>query len=110
MSGPPRRSSPGAGPLVAGLCAGTVTGLFWGEAARVIQPVADGFVRLLQMAVLPYLTVSLVASIGTLQPAHLRRLGARVAIVMVGLWSLALGCAFLIATSPVSAPRHRKKH
>ena len=75
MSPASRESAPFVRPLAVGLCAGIATGLFFGEGTRVLQPVADGFVRLLQMAVLPYLTVSLVASIGTLQLEHLRRLG-----------------------------------
>ena len=88
-------------PLVVGLGAGVATGLFFGEWTRVLQPVADGFVKLLQMAVLPYLTVSLVSSIGALRLDDLRRLGGRAALVLLGLWSLALGCAFLM---PVTFP------
>ena len=96
-----RESASFVRPLVVGLCAGIAAGLFFGDSTRVLQPAADGFVRLLQMAVLPYLTVSLVASIGTLQLEHLRRLGGRAALILVGLWSLALGCAFLM---PVTFP------
>jgi Na+/H+-dicarboxylate symporter len=91
-----RASTSFARPLLAGLGAGVATGLFFGESTRVLQPVADGFVRLLQMAVLPYLTVSLVASIGTLEIEQLRRIGGRVALALAGLWALALGCTFLI--------------
>ena len=96
MTPAPRQSASFVRPLLAGLAAGIATGLFFGEHTRVLQPAADGFVRLLQMAVLPYLTVSLVASIGALQLDQLRRLGARGALVLAGLWSLALGCAFLM--------------
>src|SRR6185503_7008219 len=55
-----------------------------------------GFVKLLQMMVLPYITVSIVASLGSLQPAELRTLGVRAAAVIGGLWLLALAFAFLI--------------
>ena len=55
------------------------TGLFFGEHTRVLQFAADGFVRLLQMAVLPYLTVSIVASIGAMEEdgviEHARAIG-----------------------------------
>jgi Na+/H+-dicarboxylate symporter/ABC-type amino acid transport substrate-binding protein len=98
----PRRDSRSfVGALIAGLSAGVATGLFFGEWTRVLQPAADGFVRLLQMAVLPYVTVSLVANIGALSLDELRSLGGRAALVLLGLWSLALGCAFLMpATFP----------
>jgi Na+/H+-dicarboxylate symporter len=82
--------------ILLGLIAGTAVGLFLGDGARVFEPVADGFVQLLQMAVLPYLTVSIVASIGSLQLQHLRMLGSRVALVLLGLWTLALVYAFLM--------------
>jgi Na+/H+-dicarboxylate symporter/ABC-type amino acid transport substrate-binding protein len=76
--------------LVAGLVAGAFTGLFLGDDARVFEAAADGFVKLLQMAVLPYVVVSIIGSIGALRPAELRRLGTRTALVLVGLWTLAL--------------------
>ena len=46
--------------------------------------------------VLPYITVSIVASLGSLRPAELRVLGLRAAAVIGGLWVLALSFAFLI--------------
>jgi Na+/H+-dicarboxylate symporter/ABC-type amino acid transport substrate-binding protein len=80
--------------LLIGLVAGVVTGVFLGERARVFQAAADGFVKLLQMAVLPYVTVSIVGSIGALNGDDLRRLGARAVLVLVALWTLALAFAF----------------
>ena len=88
--------------LVIGLAAGIFVGLFLGERAAVFSSVADGFVKLLQMAVLPYVTVSIIHSIGSFQVEHLRRLGLRSALVLMALWSLALGCAFLL---PLTFPR-----
>jgi Na+/H+-dicarboxylate symporter len=81
---------------VQALCAGIAVGLFFGERSRILQPAADGFVRLLQMAVLPYITVSIVGTIGALSPDVLRTLGARAAAVIVLLWTLALGVTFLM--------------
>ena len=45
---------------------GIATGLFFGESTAFLQMPATGFIRLLQMAVLPYVTVSLVAGLGSL--------------------------------------------
>ncbi len=82
--------------ILAGLALGILTGLFFGERAAALKWAADGFVKLLQMMVLPYITVSIVASLGSLRPAELRTLGLRAAAVIGGLWLLALAFAFLI--------------
>ena len=93
----PRRSQrPFVRRLLLGLAAGVITGLFFGEWTRVLEPMADGFVRLLQMAVLPYVTVSLIASIGSLRLDDIRTLGIRGGLVLLGLWTLALAAAFLM--------------
>src|SRR5512134_3599520 len=82
--------------ILVGLALGTFTGLFLGEHAAALEWAADGFVKLLQMMVLPYITVSIVASLGSLRRDELRTLGLRAAAVIGGLWLLALLFAFLI--------------
>jgi len=62
--------------IVAGLLLGVAVGLFLGEPAAALQPLADIFIRLIQMTVLPYLVVTLVVGLGELEPAQARRLGA----------------------------------
>jgi Na+/H+-dicarboxylate symporter len=91
--------------ILAGLSLGILTGVFFGERAAALKWVADGFVNLLQMMVLPYITVSIVASLGSLRPAALRTLGLRAAMVIGGLWLVALSFAFLI---PVTFPPVQK--
>jgi len=81
--------------ILVGLSLGLVVGLFLGEHAAVLRVVADGFVRLLQMTVLPYVTVSLVVGIGSLDPATARRIFVRGGAVTLVLWALALGVVFL---------------
>jgi Na+/H+-dicarboxylate symporter/ABC-type amino acid transport substrate-binding protein len=88
--------------ILIGLAGGILTGLFFGEQAAALRWAADGFVKLLQMMVLPYITVSIVASLGSLKPSELRTLGLRAAAVIGGLWLLALSFAFLI---PLTFPR-----
>ena len=82
--------------ILAGLALGILTGLFFGERAAVLKWAADGFVKLLQMMVLPYITVSIVASVGSLRPSELRTLGLRAVAVIGGLWLVALSFAFLL--------------
>jgi Na+/H+-dicarboxylate symporter/ABC-type amino acid transport substrate-binding protein len=82
--------------IVAGLVGGVLTGLFLGERALALQWIADGFVKLLQMTVLPYVTVSILRSLGSLSLTEARTLGLRAGAVLAGLWSLALVFTFLI--------------
>ena len=90
--------------ILAGLGLGILTGLFFGERAAALQWAADGFVKLLQMMVLPYITVSIVAGLGSLRRSDLRVLGLRAAVVIAGLWLLALAFAFLIPLTFPSVP------
>ena len=89
--------------LIGGLIGGTATGLFLGDDARMFETAADAFVKLLQMAVLPYVTVSIVASVGALNAADLRRLGTRGALVLAVVWTVALALAFLMPLTFPSA-------
>ncbi len=81
--------------ILVGLVAGIALGLFLGEAASFLSFVADGFVQLLQMTVLPYVTVSMVRGLGSLGPDEAKRLGWRTGRVLLAFWGLALGLAFL---------------
>ena len=83
--------------ILIGLAAGILTGLFFGDRIAGIHWAADGFVKLLQMMVLPYITVSIITTLGSLRPAELRTLGLRAAAVIGGVWLLAITFAFLIA-------------
>ena len=52
--------------ILVGLTLGILTGVFLGERALALEWAAEGFVKLLQMTVLPYVTVSIVESLGSL--------------------------------------------
>ena len=82
--------------ILTGLAAGVFVGLFLGERAGALKWAADGFVKLLQMTVLPYVTLSIVGSLGRLRFEDARRLGLRTGAVLAGLWLVALVFAFLI--------------
>ena len=78
------------------LAAGVVTGLVLGDLVAPLSIVATGFVKLLQMTVLPYVVISIIASLGSLSVAEARRLGVRAGIVLVALWSIGLAFALLM--------------
>jgi Na+/H+-dicarboxylate symporter/ABC-type amino acid transport substrate-binding protein len=82
--------------ILVGLGLGVATGLLLGEDAAIFRLLAEGFVRLLQTTVLPYVTVSLIVGIGSLDPAAARRLFLRVGTLTLLLWALALGIVFLM--------------
>jgi Na+/H+-dicarboxylate symporter/ABC-type amino acid transport substrate-binding protein len=84
-----------------GLGLGVATGLFLGERAEPFRYAADTFVRLLEMTVLPYLTVSLIAGLGNLDPQEAKALFLRVGVLTLVLW--ALGLAAVLAM-PLTFP------
>jgi Na+/H+-dicarboxylate symporter/ABC-type amino acid transport substrate-binding protein len=82
--------------ILVGLALGILVGLFFGEHALWLKWAADGFVKLLQMTVLPYVTVSIIESLGSLNAADARRLGLRAGAVLVALWAVGLTFAMLV--------------
>jgi len=82
--------------ILVGLVSGVIVGLVFGEYAGVLKVVADGFVKLLQMMVLPYITISIITSLGTLSFDQVKMLGLRAGTVLIILWCFALIFTFLI--------------
>jgi Na+/H+-dicarboxylate symporter/ABC-type amino acid transport substrate-binding protein len=81
--------------ILVGLASGVLVGVFLGERAGIFRIAADGFVKLLQMTVLPYVTISIMSSLGRLSYEQAKTLGARAGAVLLGLWLVALVFAFL---------------
>lgn len=87
--------------VLAGFGLGILCGLFFGEMAAVLDPVGRAYVRLLQMAVLPYIVVSLIAGLGRLSPSQASRMavwGGAVLFVILG------GGMLIVLASPLSYP------
>jgi Na+/H+-dicarboxylate symporter len=91
---PTRRFSPSAR-IVAGIAGGALLGVLIGERTSALQIVADGYIKLLQMTVLPYVTVSIIGGLGALDAAQAKTLGKRMAVILLVLWSLALAAVLL---------------
>ena len=60
--------------ILIGLGLGIFTGLFFGDPAAILQPIADIYIRLMQMMVLPYLVLTLIIGFGQLDAAEARQL------------------------------------
>jgi Na+/H+-dicarboxylate symporter len=82
--------------ILIGLGLGTLLGLFLGERAALLQFMSDGYLRLLQMTVFPYVIVSLITGIGSLDAKRARDLFVRVGALTLVLWGLALVAVFLM--------------
>ena len=72
---------------------GVACGLFFGESIDWVKSIGDAFVGLLQMAVLPYVSISLIANFGRLslsRGARLLRVSTAVLMVLWGVGVIAL--------------------
>lgn len=76
--------------ILIALMAGLITGITFGESCSIFQPVGDGFIRLLQMAILPYIMVSLIQGIGGLERSEARKLAARGGAMLGLTWMVAV--------------------
>jgi Na+/H+-dicarboxylate symporter/ABC-type amino acid transport substrate-binding protein len=72
--------------ILLGLTLGISVGLLVGERTAPLGIVADGFIKLLQINVLPYMLGSLIAGLGSLTQAESRQLARHAGRVLVPLW------------------------
>ena len=86
-----------SGRILVGLLAGVATGLFFGEIVADLKVVGDAFVKLLQITVLPYIIVSLIAGFGRMKMDQAKQLALRGSMVLLVIWGLALGLIFIAA-------------
>jgi Na+/H+-dicarboxylate symporter len=85
-----------SGKIFLALGLGIVTGLFFGEMTDFLQIPADIFILLLQMTVLPYVTLSLIVGFGSLTFADAKLLAIKGTAVMLLLWAMAFIVLFLM--------------
>jgi Na+/H+-dicarboxylate symporter/ABC-type amino acid transport substrate-binding protein len=87
--------------ILAGFVAGVGCGLFFGEQVAFLDVLGDAFIRLLQMAVLPYVVVSLIAALGSLSYREAAFIAKRGGALMLLLWGLTLA---VILALPLAYP------
>lgn len=74
--------------IILGLLIGIAVGLFFGDYCFFLSYIGDGFISLLQMTVLPYIMVSIMANLGRLSLSEGKDLvvkGLKVLMVLLGL-------------------------
>ena len=84
-----------------GLGLGIATGIFLGEMTAPLKIVGEGFVQLLQMAVLPYIIIALISGLGKLKYQEAVKLSLRVGSLLLLIWALTLAVAYVV---PLSFP------
>ena len=87
--------------VLIGFGLGVGVGLFFGESVAFLETLGMIFIRLLQMTVLPYVVVSLVAGLGRLGADDARRLALRGGVFVVLLWAVGL---LVVALMPLAYP------
>ena len=82
--------------ILVALVSGIALGIFLGDLVAPLHWVAEAYIKLLQMTVLPYVTVSIIGGLGRLRLGEARVLGTRTVAVLATLWGLAILFMFLI--------------
>ncbi len=88
--------------IFVGLGLGIASGLFFGELLADFEVIGDLFVGLLQITVLPYIMVSLIAGFARLEVAQASRLALRGGGTLLLIWAVAL---FVIFVSSLAFPQ-----
>ena len=82
--------------ILIGLTLGLFVGLFLGEKASALAIIGRAYIGLIQMSILPYMVVSLMLGIGSLNYEKAAKLAITGGIVLVTSWFLAFTIVFLM--------------
>jgi Na+/H+-dicarboxylate symporter len=87
--------------VLIGLALGVVTGLFFGESVSFLEVPGRAFVVLLQMTVLPFVSVALIHSLGRLRIADARSLARNAGVALLVIWAVTLA---VVVAFPLAFP------
>lgn len=79
------------------LCLGIFIGLFFGEDVAWMNMVGMAFIKLLQVAIIPYIVLSLVTGLGNLSYQQSTEIAKKFVIIILTLWGLGLITIFVMA-------------
>ncbi len=77
--------------LLLGIC----TGLFWGEMVGFLEVVGEVYIKLLQMTVLPYVILSLILGLGSLEYRQAIMLAKKGGLFLLLIWGITIVVVFL---------------
>jgi len=87
--------------VLLGLALGILFGVFFGEMMSFLDMVGQAFIKLLQMTVLPYVMLSLIAALGRLTYSSAASLAKKCGLLLLLLLTLGLG---MVLTFPLMFP------
>ena len=87
--------------ILIGMFLGIACGIFFGEKVAFLQVIGDGFIKLLQMTILPYIVVSLILGLGGLTFEEAKLMAKKAGLLLLLFWAIAFAMIFLV---PLSFP------
>ena len=87
--------------ILIGMVLGILCGVLFGEYCAFLQIIGDGFIKLLQMTILPYILVSLILGIGGLTYDQAKLLAVKAGLLLLLFWGISFALILLI---PLSFP------
>jgi Na+/H+-dicarboxylate symporter/ABC-type amino acid transport substrate-binding protein len=88
--------------IITGLILGILVGIFFGESSLSIKWIGDVWIRLMQMTVLPYVVVSLIGGVGSLDAKLAKSLAIRGGLLLLIFWIIS---AVIIFAMPFAFPQ-----
>ncbi|MCA9017714.1 MAG: cation:dicarboxylase symporter family transporter, partial [Planctomycetaceae bacterium] len=85
--------------ILTSLVLGIACGLFFGDLCEPLKTVGDIFIGLLQMTVLPYITLSLILNLGRISIKQTRHMAFTVVMLLLVLWCIGLFSVCLMSLS-----------
>lgn len=87
--------------ILIALLLGIINGLFFGEATLTIAWAGEVWIRLMQMVVIPYVTLSLISGIGSLEMSLAKTLALRGTLLLLLFWFIS---AAILVAMPLAFP------
>ncbi len=87
--------------ILLGLLLGVLAGIFFGEYCARLHILGDAFIKLLQMSILPYIVISLIAGIGSLSFGQAKSLARKAGVLLLLFWAV---CFFIVLVLPLAFP------
>lgn len=86
-----------SGQVLLALSVGIFTGLFFGEKVAWLNIIGMAFIKLLQVAIIPYIVLSLVIGVGSLSYEQSREIAKKFIMMLLALWALTIFTIFAMA-------------
>ena len=82
--------------ILTGFLLGIFVGLFFGERSSVLNPVGKAYLMFLRMSVLPYIMVSLIHGIGSINYSEIKVIAIKGITLLLGFWAITIFVIFVL--------------